>query len=453
MSRDEEDRTVAGEESPRETVGERLRRLRHERGLSQQQLTGAGLSTAQISRIESGDRRPSIRAIRRLAEELQVSPEYLETGRDMTAAEALELRLADSEIRIRLGERPGEVLGTLREIHADARRSGNTVLRVRTLVDLSLVAANEGRYSEAASQLEQAIETGEVHPATHMHVYDALARAYWFLDDYERMARLMESCLLQLEGCPAEETAVARRTYMTHLSYALSELGEFDRARELLVEMREEEDESSDPYIRARLCWSFARLSTSEGRLPTALEYARRSIALLEASEDNVHKGRAHLLCAIIFNLDEQAEEAMSQLAFAEKLLDAHVDPLDRGQLRAEQAKALADLGEPERALAYAREAVSLLERDPDHLGGAWHALAKALASRGDVAGACDYYQKAVERIESDRGGWREAVQACRGWALVLREAGRRDEAAAALGRAAAIARRATSKAATRKTP
>ncbi len=430
-----------------ESIGERLYRLRREQGLSQQQLTGSGLSTAQISRIEAGKRQPSVRAIRLLARELQVSPEYLETGHAMTAAQSLELRLADVEVRIGFGEDPTELLVVLEEIYLEAQRAGNTVLLARALVDLGLVAAGQGRYPEAASQLEQAIEMGEIHPATHSNVYDALARTYWLLDDYERYARLMESCLERLAEYPPEETAVARTTYTTQLSYALSCLGEFDRARDLLMELSDEEEQRSDPYSRARLCWSFARLSTAEGRLPTALEYARRSIALLESSEDDVHLGRAHLLCGLIFNLDDRAEEARRQLDLAEKLFGSRIDSIDLGQLRAEQAKSFAELGDAERALAYAQEAARLLENEPDSLGSAWHAAAKAHAARGDLEEACAFYEKAIERIEGDRGGWREAVQACHGWALVLKEIGRRDESARAFGRAAEITRRATSKA------
>src|ERR1051325_8563674 len=47
----------------RETVGERLRRLRAERGLSQRDLAGPGVSYAYISRIEAGARRPSVKAL------------------------------------------------------------------------------------------------------------------------------------------------------------------------------------------------------------------------------------------------------------------------------------------------------------------------------------------------------------------------------------------------------
>src|SRR6266508_2706620 len=51
-------------EGQAETIGQRLRRLRLERGLSQRELSERGVSYAYISRIEAGARRPSVKALR-----------------------------------------------------------------------------------------------------------------------------------------------------------------------------------------------------------------------------------------------------------------------------------------------------------------------------------------------------------------------------------------------------
>src|SRR5437762_14173889 len=87
-----------------ETIGERLKRLRLERGFSQRELSAPGVSYAYISRIEAGTRQPSVKALRRLAAKLEVSAEYLETGSELLPADLLELRLADLELALRLGE-------------------------------------------------------------------------------------------------------------------------------------------------------------------------------------------------------------------------------------------------------------------------------------------------------------------------------------------------------------
>src|SRR5437773_688676 len=82
----------------------RARRLRAERGLSQRQLAGPGVTAAYISRIEAGERVPSVRALRLLAPTLGVSVTYLETGRDTTDSEERDIRIGDIELRLRLGE-------------------------------------------------------------------------------------------------------------------------------------------------------------------------------------------------------------------------------------------------------------------------------------------------------------------------------------------------------------
>src|SRR5207302_7374384 len=85
-----------------ETFGERVRRLRLERGLSQRQLAGEGLTNAYISRIERGTRaNPSMKALRVLARGLNVSPEYLETG-VQGSAERRRWLLGEAELELRL---------------------------------------------------------------------------------------------------------------------------------------------------------------------------------------------------------------------------------------------------------------------------------------------------------------------------------------------------------------
>jgi transcriptional regulator with XRE-family HTH domain len=68
----------------RETVGGRVKRLREEKGLSQRELAEGlpRVGYAFISRVESGQREPSLRTLRLLAERLGVTALYLETGSD-----------------------------------------------------------------------------------------------------------------------------------------------------------------------------------------------------------------------------------------------------------------------------------------------------------------------------------------------------------------------------------
>jgi transcriptional regulator with XRE-family HTH domain len=75
----------------RESIAERLRRLRTERGMSQRDLSSPRVSYAYISRIEAGARTPSVKAMRLLAQKLGVTVEQLETGRRTPLEEGIAL--------------------------------------------------------------------------------------------------------------------------------------------------------------------------------------------------------------------------------------------------------------------------------------------------------------------------------------------------------------------------
>jgi transcriptional regulator with XRE-family HTH domain len=68
----------------REQIGERLRRLRLQAGLSQRDLSQPGVSYAYISRIEAGTRTPSAKALQALAGKLGVTALFLATGREQS---------------------------------------------------------------------------------------------------------------------------------------------------------------------------------------------------------------------------------------------------------------------------------------------------------------------------------------------------------------------------------
>lgn len=61
-------------------LGRRLRRTREDAGLSQRELSFTGCSAAYISRIEKGERIPSLQLIREFAVRLDVPERYISHG-------------------------------------------------------------------------------------------------------------------------------------------------------------------------------------------------------------------------------------------------------------------------------------------------------------------------------------------------------------------------------------
>ncbi|MGV9385953.1 helix-turn-helix domain-containing protein [Nonomuraea sp. NPDC003707] len=69
--------------------GRRLKQLRTERGLTQAELAGEGMSTGYLSRLESGARPPTDEAVAHLARQLGVAPEDLAEPPDWSLARSL----------------------------------------------------------------------------------------------------------------------------------------------------------------------------------------------------------------------------------------------------------------------------------------------------------------------------------------------------------------------------
>jgi transcriptional regulator with XRE-family HTH domain len=73
------------------SFGRRLKQLRTERGLSQAALAGDGMSTGYLSRLESGARQPTERAVSHLAGRLGIDPAEFEESKATSLAQSLSL--------------------------------------------------------------------------------------------------------------------------------------------------------------------------------------------------------------------------------------------------------------------------------------------------------------------------------------------------------------------------
>jgi tetratricopeptide (TPR) repeat protein len=370
-----------------------------------------------------------------LARKLGVSPEYLETGSELREVDERELQLADAELRLRIGGEPEAAEEAFAKLLAEAQEAGDSTSALRAQLGLGLAEAQLNRPQAAAKHLREALDSAGVSPVDRPDAYSTLARAYTLIGEDTRAIELLEWCLHQVEEHAPDNVASYVR-FAGYLSAALSDQSDFERAERVLSDALQRAEDASDAYTRVRLYWSIARLAEAEGHAVRALEYARRAIALLEATEDTHHLARAHLLCAWIMGLENKPLEAEPHLAKAEALLGSGGDPTDVAMLRVEQAKIAGQLGNGDEAVEKARAALELLgARHEQERGSAWWALAEGLALRGDVQEATNAFEKAVEALDAT-SAWREAAQCCRRWAKVLRDAGRDAEALDALERA-----------------
>ena len=417
-----------------ETIGQRLKRLRLERGLSQRELAAPGVSYAYISRIEAGTRQPSVKALRKLAAKLGVSADYLETGSELDPAGARELRLTDLELAVRLGESDGIEHG-LEDVLVDAIAAADEPVAFRARVALAALRESAEDMLGAMAYLEAAVADETFRPVDHVDVYSQLGRAYAAAGRPQQAVELFERCL---EASTGNDSAQAR--YAAMLSYALTDVGDIAKAEEVVRSVLARMRDTEDPYMRVRLYWSLARLAAAEGRGAVALTNIRKAITLLETTEDALSLARAHVLAAKIELDRSDPQPAAEHLDQAERLfgVPANQDLVEMKILRSRIAAASRDA---DGAVELAREAMAVDSSKTDR-GLALSALADGLALRGDIDDADAAYREAVDMLEAG-GWWRPAANTCRAWGHVLRENGRKPEALDVLDRAADLGMRA----------
>jgi transcriptional regulator with XRE-family HTH domain len=419
-----------------ETIGARLKRLRVQRGLSQRDLSSPGVSYAYISRIEAGARTPSVKALRKLAQKLGVSVEYVETGRDLREVDDRELRLADAELELRLSEDTSAVEEKLEGILQEASAAGDTPSAVRARIALGLAAARRASHLEAVEQLEE-VTRDEQAPPPHLRpdLYTTLGQSYAALGAPERAVQLFRRCLARIDEAVPDDAPTHIR-YATFLSYALTDAGDYAGAGEVVGEALSRAGDQTDPYTRVRLYWSQARLAGIAGRSAEALEYIRSAIALLKVTDDNLTLARAYLMAAGVETTRRSTDEARRHLALAEQLLGPSPEPADLGMLRIGESRVATLVGDAETAVEKARDALALLgDFHGGEQGAALHALARGLSLLGDETGAIDAYGRAVDLLIV-HGRRSEAGDAALDWATSLRERGREEEAEPILRRA-----------------
>jgi tetratricopeptide (TPR) repeat protein len=372
-------------------VGERLKAARERTGLSQRQLSFPGCSPAYISRIESGDRIPSLQLLRELGRRLNVSEDFLATGSDMP--QERNAGLVEAEIALRLLEvDDAERLFTTALDHARDERS-----RAEALAGLGQVSFRRGDPRRAIEQFEKALEHFATDVANHPELADTLGRAYAMVGELESAIGVFERCL---DDAERRQDTLATIQFGVLLASALIDSGNLGRAEEVLGKVLALAKDSRNPSVLAHLYWSQSRLHAQRNDPDTAARYARRALEILRLTEDTYRTARAHQLLAHI-ELDRgNAEEALELLARGWPLLEASGNKLERAQYRLEEARALAKLGRSEEAAALAMQISGLIvDAAPEDAARSYTVLADVFEALGERERARELYELAAELL------------------------------------------------------
>ncbi|QIG45030.1 helix-turn-helix domain-containing protein [Nocardioides anomalus] len=433
-------------------LGARLKQARLLAGLTQTQLADGAASVGYVSRIESGQRRPDLSVLLRLAERLNASPLALLTGAPDPTLTRMQVALDHAELTLRGGS-PDAALLQLEELLA--------ALAATPVADTGLVQSARLTHAtalEATGRLDEAIialedfraEVGD-RSADSVRAAVALSRCYRESGDLGRAVETGERELEALQGLGLEGSDEAVQLTVT-VAAAHFLRGDAAHAARLCRRAIERAEELGTPVAKASAYWNASIVESERGAVAAAVPLAAKALRLLEDAEDNRNLARLRSeLGILLLRLDPpEVEEARTNLEAAEAMLSwssaSQVD-LCRNRLHLARAELLS--GDVEGAREAGRAVLVDLPRGVARLDVEVRLfLGEAAAVAGDDADAARQHAAAAEALEAQAQD-RSAAELWFRLAASLDEAGSVHEALDAYRRAAACSGIAPSRART----
>jgi len=381
-------------------LGRRLRNARVAAGLTQTQAAGGDASTAYISRIEAGQRRPDLRLLGRLAERLDTTIEELLVGITRDKRSELQLELDYAELALASGsaaealEKSGAILAELAEL---PESGGAELVRPAKFVRAFAL--------EASGELDDAILALEELTATPPSDLDwlrgliALSRCYREAGDLGMAIEVGERAVETIQAQGLAGVGEAVQLTLT-VAAAYFERGDVGHAARMCRQAIRDAEKLDSPLARGSAYWNSSVMASRSGSVREALALARKAILLFEQGEDMRNLARLRTELAVLqLRLDPpEAAEAKVNLEQASRELDwSSASPMDKADNQLALARANLLLGDHITASAQASASFEIAhEQAPLSAADALVLQGQIAASESRTGDAIDSYKEAI---------------------------------------------------------
>jgi transcriptional regulator with XRE-family HTH domain len=418
------------------TLGQRLRVLRNERGLSQADLAGDQVSASYVSLIESGKRLPEREVLEGLARRLGVSSLYLETGVAPEEITEQRLKLQFGEIALANGS-ADEAYRLFGELATTATGE----IGLQAVWGVARAEEARGNLHEAVTHRDELLEAsrrGEPGAPGLLTLQMGRCWLYNAAGDFARSIEVGEEALREVAELGLEGTEDEIKLAST-LVGAYWSRGDTFSAQHLASQVIERAERLGSRTAQGSAYWNACLVASSRGQLNLALELAAKTLALLSESSPDLNLAAMRIAHAWLLlqceppriaeadSLLSRAYEVVTNLSFSPVVVNCETEMARSALLR----------NDFDEAAQIAERALARFPRDSTpELANARVVRGLALVMGGDVeSGATEV--KVAASVLDGLGARREAAQAWRELGEALIRRGRSEEAINALRKAA----------------
>ncbi len=388
----------AGRRTASDQLGARVRKARHELGLSLAAVSGKDFSRAFLNLVELGKSRPSTRTLQIIAERLQRPIEYFLQDEEVTTA-ALELTLTESQTRLHRGDLPGaealiDKLLKRRPIPSD--------VRIRAQLILTEAWLRRGAVDDAIPVVEEAISAAQRagHGELLAELYDQMGNAYYVRRQFQEAGRWYAKALDQYEATGLTHPLLRARIlgHQANVHYAVGAAGDAIAAYQSAIQSAEH---VLDMQGLAKMYEGLAMALHKTGQVPQALTYAQRSLRLFETLQDVRLSAQMRNNMADMLLQDGRAPDAERLFNEGAVQLEQVGERDMRPYLLSGAAEAALEQGALDRAESRATTALSAANQSEDPLArvAAERVAGRVAHSLGRYAESRGHFEKALEIV------------------------------------------------------
>ena len=384
----------------RSTLGDRVRQLRVNRGMTQTELAGERFSKEYVSQIERGKTRPTGDTVAWLAARLGVDESFLETGASSSERERAESVVSRAEAAVE-SHQYAEAVAMLEALGAISAPE----LEFRALLAEAWARMYLGDVRRALTLLDRARSVAEADEFTDLDRAEVLYRlgcCRFNLSSIPTAVALLTEALRLADrsGLPCDRL---RSRALEWRARCYQRQRDFEAAREdvecalELAEGLHDRETTAHAYFQASL------IAERNGRWVLARSYAERAKALYEEIADRVNEGKILNNLGVFNFLLGKPDAAISQLKAAFRVALEVGSDLDAGFAVSSLAQVHLRTGEVELAEEQARHALKLLGGRADYvdeIGNAQLVLGRSLLEQGRLDEAEEMFKLAESSLE-----------------------------------------------------
>jgi tetratricopeptide (TPR) repeat protein len=393
-------------------LGQRLRQARLARNLTQSEVAASQFSVSYISAVERGQIRPSLGALEKLAQRLQVSVADLvriEPG-DVVAPAAggyvsayerddIDAQMREANILIRQGnpEAALEMLAPLAERGPSLREQAT--LKWHLAFCYNALHRTDDARNDAQESIQLADRVGD--PDLRERARLELSLSYSLAQKHQAALDQLRLCLEAIEKGVVLDP-LFRMKVMFYLGSESWLLGEQDAALTYLREATALADEALDPEKLGLRYSQLATAARTQGDYRSARAYSARSLAAYEDAAYRRIMGQTHTRLGRVFAQSGELVAALSELELARQRAEQQND--SRGLAEAQSNLASLYLGQQrtDDAVKAAEQATTLAEAldDATLLAEAQLVTAQVLEAKKEYGNAERTFEQAIEGLK-----------------------------------------------------